>query len=90
MKVRICYAFAKAFFYNLYITGHNRTYKVAAGNSTDDTQLYSSQRIITAQRWISGNLTRSIMPTGTSKFGSSVDRWASGTDIWSTWLGGGF
>lgn len=63
---------------------------LAAGNSNDDTQFYSPQRIITSQTWMIGNLTRSLSPNGSSNYGSSVDRWAPGTDVWSTWLGGGF
>ena len=37
-----------------------------------------------------GNMTRSLTSAGTSNYGTSVDRWAPGTDIWSTWLGGNF
>lgn len=63
---------------------------LAAGNSNDDTQFYSPQRIVTGNTWMIGNLTRSITAAGSSNYGSSVDRWAPGTDVWSTWLGGGF
>ena len=61
---------------------------LAAGNSNDNTLYYSPQRIQTSRTWMVGNLTRSITPNGSSCFGASVDRWAPGTDVWSTWLNG--
>jgi subtilisin family serine protease len=61
---------------------------IAAGNSNDNTLYYSPQRIQTSRTWMVGNLTRSLTPNGSSCFGASVDRWAPGTDVWSTWLGG--
>ncbi|MGH1386655.1 S8 family serine peptidase [Kordia sp.] len=61
---------------------------IAAGNSNDNTLYYSPQRLQTSRTWMVGNLTRNITPNGTSCFGASVDRWAPGTDVWSTWLNG--
>jgi len=63
---------------------------LAAGNSNDDTRFYSPQRIRTGRTWMVGNLQRNLTPAASSCFGSSVDRWAPGTDVWSTWLNGGF
>lgn len=63
---------------------------LAAGNSNDNTLYYSPQRITTSQTWMVGNMTRSLGSAGSSNYGASVDRWAPGTDIWSTWLGGNF
>jgi len=69
----------------------NRIYgALAAGNSNDNTLYYSPQRINTSRTWMVGNLRRNLTPNGTSNFGSSVDRWAPGTDVWSTWLNGNF
>ena len=63
---------------------------MAAGNSNDDTQFYSPQRLRTSNSWNVGNMTRSRTAAGTSNFGRSVDRWAPGTAVWSTWLNGQF
>ncbi|WP_109437905.1 MULTISPECIES: S8 family peptidase [Aquimarina] len=63
---------------------------MAAGNSNDDTQFYSPQRLRTGNSWCVGNMTRSGAAAGTSNFGRSVDRWAPGTAVWSTWLNGQF
>ncbi len=63
---------------------------MAAGNSDDDTQFYSPQRLRTGNSWNVGNMTRSETPRFDSNFGRSVDRWAPGTDVWSTWLNGQF
>ena len=74
---------------NAFTTLDNRIYgAIAAGNSNDNTLYYSPQRLQTSRTWIVGNLTRSITPNGSSCFGASVDRWAPGTDVWSTWLNG--
>ncbi len=63
---------------------------MAAGNSNDDTRFYSPQRLSTGRTWCVGNMTRSRTAAGTSNYGSSVDRWAPGTAVWSTWLNGQF
>ncbi|WP_109852351.1 S8 family serine peptidase [Aquimarina sp. AU58] len=63
---------------------------MAAGNSNDDTQYYSPQRLRTRNSWNVGNMTRNDGPAGTSNYGRSVDRWAPGTQVWSTWLNGQF
>ncbi|WP_299256293.1 S8 family serine peptidase [uncultured Aquimarina sp.] len=63
---------------------------MAAGNSNDDTQFYSPQRLETSSSWCVGNMTRSSAAAGSSNFGDSVDRWAPGTAVWSTWLNGQF
>ncbi|WP_109299126.1 S8 family serine peptidase [Aquimarina sp. AU474] len=63
---------------------------MAAGNSNDDTQFYSPQRLRTGNSWCIGNMTRSRTAAGTSNYGTSVDRWAPGTAVWSTWLNGQF
>ncbi|EZH74010.1 hypothetical protein ATO12_14125 [Aquimarina atlantica] len=63
---------------------------MAAGNSNDDTQYYSPQRLRTANSWNVGNMTRNDGPAGSSNYGRSVDRWAPGTQVWSTWLNGQF
>ncbi|KZS38178.1 hypothetical protein AWE51_19255 [Aquimarina aggregata] len=63
---------------------------MAAGNSNDDTQFYSPQRLQTSRIWNVGNMTRSGAAAGSSNFGRSVDRWAPGTAVWSTWLNGQF
>ncbi|MBG6130539.1 subtilisin family serine protease [Aquimarina sp. EL_43] len=63
---------------------------MAAGNSNDDTQYYSPQRLRTRNSWNVGNMTRGDRPAGTSNYGRSVDRWAPGTQVWSTWLNGQF
>ncbi|MCK8523435.1 S8 family serine peptidase [Aquimarina sp. D1M17] len=63
---------------------------MAAGNSNDDTQFYSPQRLRTSNSWNVGNMTRNRTAAGTSNYGSSVDRWAPGTAVWSTWLNGQF
>ncbi|WP_062059046.1 S8 family serine peptidase [Aquimarina longa] len=63
---------------------------MAAGNSNDDTQYYSPQRLRTANSWCVGNMTYTDSPAGSSCYGRSVDRWAPGTNVWSTWTGGGF
>ncbi|WP_299684822.1 S8 family serine peptidase [uncultured Dokdonia sp.] len=64
---------------------------LAAGNSNDNTQFYSPQRINTSRTWMVGSIDRSNkQPSSFSNFGSSVDRWAPGRDVWSTWLNGGF
>ncbi|WP_108803937.1 S8 family serine peptidase [Aquimarina sp. Aq107] len=69
----------------------NTTYgAMAAGNSNDDTQFYSPQRLITSRSWCVGNMTNVDAPASGSNFGSSVDRWAPGTAVWSTWLNGQF
>ncbi|MEM6720915.1 MAG: S8 family serine peptidase [Bacteroidota bacterium] len=74
---------------NAFRTLDDRVYgALAAGNSNDNTLYYSPQRIITSRTWMVGNLVRSITPNGGSNFGASVDRWAPGTDVWSTWLNG--
>jgi subtilisin family serine protease len=61
---------------------------MAAGNSNDDTQFYSPQLLRTANSWCVGNMTNSDGPAGSSNYGRSVDRWAPGTQVWSTWLNG--
>ncbi|SHJ07916.1 S8 family serine peptidase [Aquimarina spongiae] len=63
---------------------------MAAGNSNDDTQFYSPQRLRTNNSWCIGNMTRSRTAAGSSNYGASVDRWAPGTAVWSTWLNGQF
>ncbi len=63
---------------------------MAAGNSNDDTQFYSPQRLQTSNSWCIGNMTNVDAPASGSNFGSSVDRWAPGTAVWSTWLNGQF
>ncbi|PKV50513.1 peptidase inhibitor I9 [Aquimarina sp. MAR_2010_214] len=63
---------------------------MAAGNSNDDTQYYSPQQLSTANSWCIGNMTRTDSPAYSSCYGSSVDRWAPGTNVWSTWINGGF
>ncbi|WP_074410143.1 S8 family peptidase [Aquimarina megaterium] len=63
---------------------------MAAGNSNDDTQYYSPQRLRTRNSWNVGNMTRGDRPAGSSNYGRSVDRWAPGTQVWSTWLNGQF
>ncbi|MBC8753757.1 S8 family serine peptidase [Kordia sp. YSTF-M3] len=63
---------------------------IAAGNSNDNTLFYSPQRLQTSRTWMVGNLRRNITPSGSSCYGASVDRWAPGTDVWSTWLNGGY
>ncbi|WP_420572998.1 S8 family serine peptidase [Kordia sp.] len=74
---------------NAFTTLDNKIYgALAAGNSNDNTLYYSPQRLQTSRTWMVGNLTRNITPNGTSCYGASVDRWAPGTDVWSTWLNG--
>ncbi len=69
----------------------NTTYgAMAAGNSNDDTQFYSPQRLQTSRSWCVGNMTNVDGPASGSNFGQSVDRWAPGTAVWSTWLNGQF
>ncbi|WP_298545866.1 S8 family serine peptidase [uncultured Aquimarina sp.] len=69
----------------------NTTYgAMAAGNSNDDTQFYSPQRLQTSNSWCVGNMTNVDAPASGSNFGESVDRWAPGTAVWSTWLNGQF
>lgn len=63
---------------------------MAAGNSNDDTQFYSPQRLQTGSSWCVGNMTNVDAPASSSSFGISVDRWAPGTAVWSTWLNGQF
>ncbi|WP_188112220.1 S8 family serine peptidase [Aquimarina sp. RZ0] len=63
---------------------------MAAGNSNDNTQFYSPQRLRTGNSWCVGNMTNVDAPARTSNYGASVDRWAPGTAVWSTWLNGGF
>ncbi|WP_158250384.1 S8 family serine peptidase [Aquimarina sp. I32.4] len=67
---------------------------MAAGNSNDDTQFYSPQRLLlqTANSfiWCVGNMTNSDGPAESSNYGNSVSAWAPGTNVWSTWLNGGF
>ncbi len=63
---------------------------MAAGNSNDDTQFYSPQRLRTSRTWCVGNMTNVDAPANSSSFGRSVDRWAPGTQVWSTWLNGQF
>ncbi|WP_108869851.1 S8 family serine peptidase [Aquimarina aquimarini] len=63
---------------------------MAAGNSNDDTQYYSPQRLQTANSWCVGNMTNTDSPARGSNYGSSVDVWAPGTGVWSTWLNGKF
>jgi len=74
---------------NAFTTLDNKIYgALAAGNSNDNTLYYSPQRLQTSRTWMVGNLRRNITPNGSSNFGASVDRWAPGTDVWSTWLNG--
>lgn len=74
---------------NAFTTLDNKIYgALAAGNSNDNTLYYSPQRLQTSRTWMVGNLTRSITPSSDSNFGVSVDRWAPGTNVWSTWLNG--
>lgn len=61
---------------------------LAAGNSNDDTQFYSPQRVDESRSWIVGSLNNNIQPTFTSNFGENIDRWAPGNIIISTWLNG--
>jgi subtilisin family serine protease len=61
---------------------------MAAGNSNDGTQYYSPQRLLTGRSWCVGNMTSTDSPAYGSCYGESVDRWAPGTDVWSTWLNG--
>ncbi|EDP94390.1 S8 family serine peptidase [Kordia algicida OT-1] len=76
---------------NAFTTLDNKIYgALAAGNSNDNTLYYSPQRLQTSRTWMVGNLTRSITPNGSSCYGASVDRWAPGTDVWSTWLNGNY
>ena len=63
---------------------------LAAGNSNDDTSFYSPQRLNESRSWMVGALTNRIRPASFSNFGASVDRWAPGSNIISTWLNGGF
>ncbi|WP_103864095.1 S8 family serine peptidase [Aquimarina sp. I32.4] len=63
---------------------------MAAGNSNDDTQYYSPQRLRTRNSWCVGNMLNTDRPASGSCYGSSVDRWAPGTQVWSTWLNGRF
>ncbi len=63
---------------------------IAAGNSNDDTQFYSPQRINNNRTWMVGSLDNNINPARTSSFGNSIDRWAPGELIASTWLNGGY
>ncbi len=63
---------------------------MAAGNSNDDTQYYSPQRLQTANSWNVGNMTNTDRPASSSCYGRSVDRWAPGTNVWSTWTNGQF
>jgi len=63
---------------------------VAAGNNNDDTRFYSPERLRTRNSWVVGNMNRQENPEFDSNFGSSVDRWAPGNQIWSTWLNGQF
>lgn len=63
---------------------------MAAGNSNDDTQYYSPQRLQTRNSWNVGNMANGDFPAGTSNYGRSVDRWAPGSQVWSTWLNGQF
>ncbi|WP_108808679.1 S8 family peptidase [Aquimarina spinulae] len=63
---------------------------MAAGNSNDDTQYYSPQRLRTRNSWNVGNMQNGDRPAGSSNYGRSVDRWAPGTQVWSTWLNGQF
>ncbi len=74
-------------FMNLEVTTYGA---MAAGNSNDDTQFYSPQRLQTNNSWCVGNMTNVDAPASSSNFGSSVDRWAPGTAVWSTWLNGQF
>jgi len=76
---------------NAFTTLDNKIYgALAAGNSNDNTLYYSPQRLQTSRTWMVGNLRRNITPNGSSCYGASVDRWAPGTDVWSTWLNGGY
>ncbi len=63
---------------------------IAAGNANDDTAYFSPQRLIDSRSWIVGALDNNIQPANYSNFGESVDRWAPGSSIISTWLNGGY
>ncbi|WP_108869853.1 S8 family serine peptidase [Aquimarina aquimarini] len=63
---------------------------MAAGNNNDDTQYYSPQRLQTINSWCVGNMANTDSPAGDSCYGSSVDIWAPGSEVWSTWLDGGY
>ncbi|WP_103864096.1 S8 family serine peptidase [Aquimarina sp. I32.4] len=63
---------------------------MAAGNNNDDTQYYSPQRLQTINSWCVGNMTNIGSPAGDSCYGGSIDIWAPGSQIWSTWLDGGY
>ncbi|WP_299184919.1 S8 family serine peptidase [uncultured Aquimarina sp.] len=76
---------------NVFRNLENRVYgAMAAGNSNDDTQFYSPQRLRTSRSWCVGNMTNVDAPARSSNFGRSVDRWAPGSAVWSTWLNGQF
>ena len=74
-------------FRNLERTTYGAT---SAGNSNDDTQFYSPKLLLTPNTWVVGNMTNTDAPAAGSNFGRSVDRWAPGTAVWSTWLNGQF
>lgn len=62
---------------------------LAAGNNNDNTQFFSPQRLRTARTWIIGAINRvNKRPIDFSNFGVSVDRWAPGEMVTSTWLNG--
>ncbi|MFC5045663.1 S8 family serine peptidase [Aquimarina hainanensis] len=63
---------------------------MAAGNSNDDTQYYSPQLLQTRGTWVVGNMTNRDRAAGGSCYGRSVDCWAPGTGVWSTWINGGY
>ncbi|MEL6989762.1 MAG: S8 family serine peptidase, partial [Bacteroidota bacterium] len=45
----------------------------------------------TGRTWMVGSIDESNkQPSSFSNFGRSVDRWAPGRAVWSTWLNGGF
>ncbi|QKX06570.1 S8 family serine peptidase [Aquimarina sp. TRL1] len=63
---------------------------MAAGNSNDDTQYYSPQLLQTERTWVVGNMTNQDRAARGSCYGESVDCWAPGTGVWSTWINGGY
>ncbi|QKX06569.1 S8 family serine peptidase [Aquimarina sp. TRL1] len=63
---------------------------MAAGNSNDDTQYYSPQNLQTSRTWVVGNMTNRDRSNSGSSYGQSVDCWAPGTGVWSTWINGGY
>lgn len=63
---------------------------IAAGNSNDNTQFYSPQRVNESRSWMVGALNNNIQTVNFSNFGNSIDRWAPGQNIISTWLNGDY